>query len=305
MKRIALLLALLLAGCGGGDSKPDAGPKGPFDYDRGADLGFQDKGRVNREYPIEIRDVSYTSPDDGSRVTGFLVRPPGEGPFPAVILMHGSGGNRQELVVQATWLAGRGAVALTIDSPFAREPNLKVPDGVPGLRVERALIVRNVIELRRAVDVLRDQSYVDGDRIGYLGFSAGARTGAILAGNEDRIVAYDLISGGSAPVSEVTKVVPPDARVEVGEILEDVDPLTQIRRAAPARLLFQDGRRDEIVPRAALLALYRAASRPKEIRWYDSPHTPTVAVYRDTMTWLTQRLGLSTKPVAKGVKIGP
>ena len=94
-KRIALvLMALLLAGCGGsGDS--NSAPEGPFDYDRDASLEFQDKGRVNRNYPIEIRDVSYASPSGDDAVTAFLVKPPGKGPFPGVVLAHGAGGNRR------------------------------------------------------------------------------------------------------------------------------------------------------------------------------------------------------------------
>jgi dienelactone hydrolase len=300
---LVLMLVLLVAGCGGGDSKPEA--RGPFDYDRDASLAFEDKGRVNRNYPIEIRDVSYASPSGDDTVTAFLVRPPGDGPFPGVILVHGAGANRQQLVVQATWLAGRGAAALVVDSPFARNPDIEIPQGVPGLRIERDLIALNVQELRRAVDVLEKHAGVGDEKIGYVGYSAGARTGAILAGNEDRIDAYALISGGSAPVSEVTKAVPPEARSDVETILTEVDPLRHIREAAPAKLLFQNGRKDQVVPRAALLALYRAASKPKEIRWYDASHEPTVAVYRDTLSWLTKELGLSTRPVVAGVKIGP
>jgi dienelactone hydrolase len=299
---LVLVLVLLLAGCGG-DSKPEA--SGPFDYDRDVSLEFKDKGRVNRNYPIEIRDVSYASPGGDDEVTAFLVKPPGKGPFPGVILVHGAGGNRQQLVVQATWLAGRGAVALVVDSPFARNPGMQFPEGIPGLRVERDLIVKNVQELRRAVDVLEEHGGVEDEKIGYLGYSAGARTGAILAGNEDRIDTYVFLSGGSAPVSEVTKAVPPDVRSDVEVILNEVDPLRHVREASPAKLLFQNGRKDEVVPRAALLALYRAAGKPKEIRWYDATHEPTVAVYRDTLSWLTKELGLQTQPVVKGAKIGP
>jgi dienelactone hydrolase len=303
-KRIGLVLLLVLvAGCGGGDSKPEA--RGPFDYDRDASLEFQDKGRVNRNYPIQIRDVSYASPGGDDRVTAFLVKPPGKGPFPGVILVHGAGADRQQLVVQATWLAGRGAAALVVDSPFARNPGLQFPEGLPGLRVERDLIVKNVQELRRAVDVLEEHAGVEDEKIGYIGYSAGARTGAILAGNEDRVDAYVFISGGSAPISEVMKAVPPDVRSDVEMILTEVDPLRHIREAAPAKIRFQNGRRDEVVPRAALLALYRAASKPKEIRWYDASHEPTAAVYRDTLSWLTKELGLSTRPVVPRAKIGP
>jgi dienelactone hydrolase len=302
-KRIGLVLLLVLVGGCGGDSKPEA--RGPFDYDREASLEFQDKGRVNRNYPIEIRDVSYASPGGDDQVTAFLVKPPGKGPFPGVILVHGAGANRQQLVVQATWLAGRGAVALVVDSPFARNPGIQFPEGIPGLRVERDLIVKNVQELRRAVDVLEEHGGVEDEKIGYIGYSAGARTGAILAGNEDRVDAYVFISGGSAPISEVTKAVPPDVRSDVEMILTEVDPLRHIRDAAPAKLRFQNGRKDEVVPRAALLAMYRAASKPKEIRWYDATHEPTAAVYRDTLSWLTRELGLSTSPVVSRAIIGP
>lgn len=302
-KRLAFLAVLVFAGCGGGDGAKPA-PPGLFDYDREAPVGFRDAGRANRNYPIEVREVSYASPARGGRVTGFLVRPPGDGPFPGVMLMHGAGADSLQMLVQATWLAGRGAVALVIDSPFARNSSLQIPPGIPGLRLDRNLIARNVVELRRGIDVLQEHG-VDDEKVGFVGYSAGGRAGAILAGNEDRIDAYVLMSSGSAPVSEVVKAVPVASRVEVEELLNDVDPLRHIRRAAPAKLLFQNGRRDEVVPRAALNALYRAASKPKEIRWYGSRHEPTDAVYRDMLAWLTRELGLQARPVVPGVKIGP
>ena len=308
-KGLALTLVLLVAGCGGGGGDgDDAGPAPPpsrFDYDRNAALGFQDAGRVNRNYPIAIRQVSYASPDARGRVTGFLVRPPGEGPFPGVILMHGAAGDSQQMLVQAAWLAGRGAVAIAIDSPFARNPSRQLPQGVPGLRAESDLIAQNVVELRRAIDVLTEEADVDEKRIGFIGFSGGARTGAILSGNEDRIRAYVLMSGGSAPVAEIVKAVPVEARVEVEEILNGVDPLVHIRKAEPAKVLFLNGRRDQVVPRAALNALHRNASEPKEIRWYPTAHEPTARVYRDMLAWLTKELDLRTEPVVKGVRIGP
>jgi dienelactone hydrolase len=303
LKRIALLLAVFaLAGCADGDDKAFE-PAGLFDYDREAGLAFEDRGRVNQDYPIEIRDVSYASPKEG-RVTAYLVRPPGDGPFPGVILQHGVEANRQQLVLQAAWLAGRGAVALVVDSPNARG-DVQLPRGTAGLRVERDLVVQNVVELRRAVDVLEQQDEVDPEKIGFLGFSAGARAGAVLSGVEDRIAAYDLISAGSAPVAEYVRLAPPEAREDVRELLTQIDPIRHVRGAAPAKLFFQNGRADQVVPRAALVALYRAASRPKEIRWYPGGHEPDFVVYRDALAWLTNELGLRTKPVVPGVEIGP
>jgi dienelactone hydrolase len=301
-KRFALALVLLVVGCGGGGDEKEATPSGPFAYDREAALNFQDAGRVNRNYPIEIRQVSFAGP--GGRVTGLLARPPGEGPFPGVVLMHGAEGDSSQIVLPATWLAGRGAVTLAIDSPFARAPR-DLGRGIEALRAEFDLIAQNVVELRRALDVLQDQSAVDDDKLGFVGFSAGARTGAILAGNEDRIDAYAFLSAGSPPVSQFLESVPSESRTEVGEILNVVDPLRHIRNAAPAKLLFQNGRRDQVVPRAALLGLYRAASKPKEIRWYPSGHEPTPRVHREMLAWLTAELGLSPRPVVAGARVGP
>ena len=65
------------------------------------------------------RSRSTTSRLGGRRVDGFLALPPGQTRLPAVVYVDGSGGDRTELIVEATGLAGRGAVALTITAPSA------------------------------------------------------------------------------------------------------------------------------------------------------------------------------------------
>jgi cephalosporin-C deacetylase-like acetyl esterase len=182
----AIFVSLLAGGCGGADGHARAPARaGLFDYDRSAPLGFRDRGRINHGYPIAVRDVSYASPK-GGRVPGYLIVPPGRGRHPAVIYMHGSGGTRLDFVVPGTWMAARGAVALTIASPAARSREAAAA-GTRSLERQRDLTVQNVVDLRRAVDLLRSLPKVDPNRIAYVGYSAGARTGAILAGVEHRI----------------------------------------------------------------------------------------------------------------------
>jgi cephalosporin-C deacetylase-like acetyl esterase len=275
----------LLAGCGGGPQ-----------------VDLRDRGVVNKHYPIAIHDVSYESVD-GGRVPGYLVVPPGKGPFPAVLYLHGSGGDRVEWLAPATWMAARGAVTLTVDDPFARDPGLQVGTGLAGVQKLHDVYLQELADLRRAVDVLQSLPYVDGKRIAFVGFSGGARMGAILAGSERRIRAFDLISGGGVPAQAFVEAAPPSARKGVARAFEGLDDLAEIRRAH-ARFLFQDGLRDEVVPHAQLVALAAAAPQPKELRWYPTGHEPGKQALRDQLEWLSRRLGLDGA-VVRGAVAGP
>ena len=304
MLRVALALSLLLlaAGCGGG-SKAVAPHPSLFGYDRSAPLGFRDRGRVNRNYPIQVRDVSYASPR-GGRVSAFLVEPPGKGPFPAVIYLHGSGEDRTRLVVPAAWLAARGAVALAIDSAFVRATGAAPADPVKRLERERDLTAQTVVDLRRAVDLLASLPQVDPTRIGFVGYSGGAKLGAILAGVEPRIHAFDLMSGGAAPLASFVAAAPQNLRAPVRSVLGSIDPLRFVRSAHPAALFFQDGLKDTVVPHAQLAALAAAGSSPKRIRWYRADHSLGPQAFRDQLAWLSRELGIHG-PVVPGSETGP
>jgi dienelactone hydrolase len=302
-----VLLALLAAGCGGGGGGGGGGASSArpssFDYDRSAPLDFQDHGRVNHGYPIQVRDVSYASPP-GRRVAAFLVVPPGKGPFPAVIYLHGSQEDRTRLVVPAAWLAARGVVGLAVDSTFLRTGDSGGGDPLQRLEQDRDLTLRTVVDLRRAVDLLRSLPQVDPKRIGFVGYSAGAKVGAMLAGVDHRIRAYDLMSGGSPSVRAFAGPAPAAIRPRVRRILHQVDPFRYVREAAPSALFFQDGLADEYVPRAQLAALARAGSEPKRIRWYRAGHALNAQAYRDQIAWLSEQLGVHG-PVVAGALTGP
>jgi dienelactone hydrolase len=217
--------------------------------------------------------------------------------------MHGAGGDRSQMLHLATWMAARGAVALTIDSPLARLRS-PIQQGMAGLRKIQDLTVVNVVDLRRAVDVLDALPEVDRRRIAYVGYSAGARAGAVLAGVEHRIKAYDLVSGGATPPRAYLAGIPKSRRGEVLRLLHKVDPLRYVRQAAPSALFFQDGRSDGVVPSSALVGLARAASKPKLVRWYPAGHNLDAVAFRDQLRWLSARLGLDG-PVVHGVPAGP
>jgi poly(3-hydroxybutyrate) depolymerase len=288
-----LALAFVVAGCGASPSPPRRSSL--FSYDATAPLRYADRGRVNtHKYPLAVHDVSYSS--GGRRVECYLVLPPGRRRHPAVVFVHGSGGDRRELLPQAGWLAARNVVTLTITAPSATARSASsTPEAA--LAKLRATSVADVVAVRRAVDLLRSLAVVDPARIGYVGWSAGARTGTLLAAAEPRLRALVLLSAGAAPVSAYAAAVPPALRAQVRRVLGSVDPLRYVARARPGSLLLEDGRRDRVVPRAALLNVVHAAPRGTAIRWYDAPHALDRKAYRDAFAWLARKLPILGAPV--------
>jgi dienelactone hydrolase len=306
------LLALALAACGGegdGDAAAttaagttaQAEAEHPFAYDATEPVRLRDLGGVNEASQLQVRDVVFAG-GGGHAVSGYLLTPPGDGPYPAVVYLHGSGGSRADFVGIASWIAARGAVALAIDSPFVGASPAE-GGGMAALEAERNLAVRGVIDTRRAVDALQSLPQVDDERIGLVGFSAGARSAAIVAGVEPRFSTVVLWSGGAEEVTAYTNELPPELQLRAGSLLSDVDPLRWIADAEMP-LLFQAGKTDDVVPRPALERLYRAAPEPKEIRWYDAGHELSAKAYRDHLDWLTERLGVDGPPIP-GLETGP
>jgi dienelactone hydrolase len=301
-----LILVSLPAGCGS-QAKPKAlttaGPdtrgssQMPFGYDASAPLHYHDRGRTGRAGPIEVHDVSFASGRE--RIEGYLVLPPSRRRRPAVVFVHGSGGDRGELLEQARWLAARGVVTLTITEPSTSSPPAATAAGpLAVLRRIRDAQVRDVVAIRRAVDLLRSLPRVDPRRIGYLGWSAGAKAGALVAASEPRIKAFVLLSAGADPLAAFVAQAPPSLRPAVRSYLGSVDPIRFIAKARPGSVLLEDGRQDEIVPRAALLNIVRAAPKGTTVRWYDASHALGGTAYHDAFNWLTRKLPIDGPGVA-------
>ncbi len=285
-----LAAAGALAGCGGGGSSHQSSAPFAYDASKSLDLRINQTSRVSG---VEVRDVSFKGAG-GETVPAYLIVPPGKGRHPAAIYAHGSSGSRRDLLPSAVALAKQGAVAIALEMNYsATRGTSTLPKGIQGVETATDNEIESVVELRRAVDLLRSLPYVDKNRIGFVGWSVGARTGAILAGVDHRIRAFDLLSGGAVPVSAYLDNAPTDMRAELKDLLGKTDPLRYAAHAAPSTLLFQDGRHDEVVPRNALAGLARAGSKPKEVRWYDSGHVPNKKAWAYSLRWLADHLGLA------------
>jgi dienelactone hydrolase len=286
-------LCALLGGCGSSAAphSPLSGgsPRLTFDYDAALPLQYVNRGRVNRRTdPIVIDDVSFRS--GRQRIEGYLVLPPSRVRSPAVVVVHGSGGDRGELLEPARWLAGRNVVTQTITEPSTSSPARAAGGAAAVLKQIQARQIRDVVAIRRAVDVLQSLSQVDPGRIGYLGWSTGARTGTLVAASEPRVKAFVLLSAGAAPIAAYVANAPPSLRRPARLVLGSLDPIRYIAMARPGSVLLENGTKDEIVPHAALLNVVRAAPSGTTVRWYDAPHALDRAAYDDAFDWLAGKL---------------
>lgn len=131
-----------------------------------------------------------SSPVAGSvMLSGYLYRPEGAGPFPAMVLLHTCGGLRRHVLDWGRWLKSEGYAALAVDSFSPRGTvNVCGRGGSPSAR-EVAL------DAFGALDYLRSLPFVDPERIGVMGWSYGA-TAALQASSELTIESLKPKGGG-------------------------------------------------------------------------------------------------------------
>jgi dienelactone hydrolase len=161
---------------------------------------------------------SYANPDSfierdiivGSgewQLPGTLSVPHGSGPFPAVVLVHGSGaGDRGESIgpnrpfKDIAWgLASRGIAVLRYT-----KRTLKYPAEVAAAAQAGRFTVRDetIDDARAAVEAIAKAPEVDRKRIYVLGHSLGGRLAPRIADGTPDIAGLVIMAGGSLPLDE-------------------------------------------------------------------------------------------------------
>jgi carboxymethylenebutenolidase len=141
-------------------------------------------------FAADSKTVSYKSGDE--TVQGLLYTPSGNGPFPAIIVIHEWWGLNDWVKEQASRLSDQGYAALAID--LYRGKVAKTPDeaheimrGVPEDRAKR--------DLHAAFGFLASQPNVKKDRIGAIGWCMGGGYALDVALQEPTLAA-DVINYG-------------------------------------------------------------------------------------------------------------
>ncbi|RAK64180.1 alpha/beta hydrolase family protein [Hymenobacter edaphi] len=131
-------------------------------------------------FPYRAEDVTFANAGSGIRLAGTITVPPGNGPFPAVVLVTGSGPqDRDETIfghrpfrVLADYLTRRGFVVLRYDDR-----------GVGQSTGDRASYTAadGVTDAQAALAWLRQRPDVQAGKVGLIGHSEGALIGLLAA----------------------------------------------------------------------------------------------------------------------------
>ena len=269
-----------------------------FAYDAQAPLDIQEAGSKQEE-GVTITDLTYASPM-GGRVPATLVVPDGTGPFAGILYQHGMPSTRQPLIPGAVFYARLGAVVILIDAPFNR-PEHNNAEPTTFTEQDRREQIQLIVDLRRAIDLLLSHQDVDPQRLAYIGMSYGGAMGGLLAGVEDRLGAYVLQVGDGGLVTHSTGpedmdwwlTKPEEVRRQWVTWMWPIEPINYVGCANPAKLLFQNGTLDKLVPPADALRYQNAGSEPKTILWYEAGHGLEAAAARDQAEWLGRTIGIA------------
>jgi dienelactone hydrolase len=120
---------------------------------------------VPRSSMVTFANVTPGAPQ---QISAVLVRPPGRGPFPAVVQLHGCAGVEAESYRWARWFAHHGYVALVVDSFGPRHVKgdcRSGPDEPP--------ITARLDDALGALRYLQSLPIVRPDRVGAIGWSQG------------------------------------------------------------------------------------------------------------------------------------
>jgi dienelactone hydrolase len=265
-------------------------PPNLFDYDHAAPLDVREAGAVTRDGAV-ITNLSFATP--GGRTNAYLVAPAARPASAAAILyVHWLGDpettNRTEFLNEAVALTGEGIISLLVDAMWA-EPKWYA-NRVPEDDFDRS--VRQVVDLRRALDLLLAQPGVDRQRVALVGHDFGAMYGAVMGAVDRRPTTYVLMAGTPHFIDWMLFARQPKAPDEYRRRLAPLDPLNFVPQLAPAPVFFQFASRDEYVSAEKANAFFAAAQPRKQAAVYDASHDLRNAdATSDRVTWLIRTLG--------------
>lgn len=205
--------------------------------------------------------------------------PPGDGPHPTIIALHGWGASAHDLLGLAPVLHRGRALVLCPQGPFAFEAGPGVPGYgwfplAEGRPPDPEAVQRARGALERFVDAACERYAVDPRHLVMAGFSQGGFMACLLALDDPARYAGLLALSSWLPPQVAQRIAPRDAHAALPTLLVhgSDDPMIPIARAYEAR--------------DALLAL----KVPVAFREYPMGHEIRPEALRDIVGWLEDKV---------------
>ncbi len=225
-------------------------------------------GVTPRDKGLVYEDVTLTT-DDGLSLKGWYLPSHNRA---AIVLLHGYGGNRLEVLDRAALLAKHGYGVLLYDERASGESGGD----------QRTFGWRDVNDVPLALAYLQARSEIDPQRIGILGFSIGGQIALRAAAQSDQIKAVVAEEPGFARISDVPDMPGLtdnfyDVSYWIGErwlslrtgVPIPAGVVDELKRMTPRPILFTATGQD--YGRALVRHFYEQAANPKD--WWEVPET--------------------------------
>jgi predicted esterase len=293
MKALAFVLLFALSLTAHAQSPADVAARmALFGYNDRVPLNVKEVASEQRG-DVTVRDLTF-SPAPARDVKAYLVVPKGNGPFAGILWVHWLGeekSNRTQFLDEAVELAPKGAVSFLIDAMWS-EPKW-FENRVPEKDYENS--IRQVIGLRRALDLLLLQSNVDGTRIGFVGHDYGAMYGMLMAAVDHRVSTYVFIAATQSLNDWAFLGPQPKSKAAYLKQNSNLELTDSLRQVTDASKFFQFGKGDFYVSQADGAVLFAAAPEPKQRKLYDASHKmESNDIARDRDDWLAKQLKLGS-----------
>ncbi len=152
-------------------------------------------------FPYSAEDVTFDSAP-GVKLAGTLTLPPGRGPFPAAVMITGSGAQDRD-------------EALMGHRPFAVWADALTRRGIAVLRWDDRGFAKSTGDFSKATSedfaadglaamtYLRTRKEIDPKRIGVIGHSEGGMVGPMMAAKDPRVAFVVMMAGPGAPIRDL------------------------------------------------------------------------------------------------------
>lgn len=231
----------------------------------------------------------------GYRRVAELFRPVDGEDLAAILYIHwyepeSHDSNRSQFVAEAKELARARAGCLLVETLWS-DPDFFIKRTQAD---DMQNSMEEVVNIRRAMDLLLSQPGIDPERFGFVGHDFGGMYGVLAGSLDQRPKQYVIMA--ATPRFPDWYLYLPKLEGEVREAfigeMSTIDPIAHAARLSPAPILFQFGLNDPHVPQERAEEFFAAAQEPKAVQWYEAGHGLNDDATGDRKKWLRERLGL-------------